>query len=76
MSGATYFIQECPTCGRALQVRVQHLGRIVTCRHCNGDFEACDPSSAFYPPESSGLGMLDRAEQLLNTFRRQDSGFM
>jgi hypothetical protein len=26
MAGVTYFIQECPTCGRRLQVRVIYLG--------------------------------------------------
>ena len=74
MSGSTYFIQECPTCGRSLQVRVQFLGRIVQCRHCHGDFEACDPSSADYPPASSGLELLRRAERLLDSVEMRQSG--
>ena len=58
MSGATYFVQECPTCGRRLQVRVEYLGRLVTCKHCNGEFQASDP--ALYGPK-----MADSSELLL-----------
>lgn len=62
---ATYFVQECPTCGRSLQVRVDYLGKRVVCQHCHAKFEACDPSSASYPPMESSLSLLARAEQLL-----------
>ena len=62
---ATYFVQECPTCGRSLQVRVDYLGKRVVCQHCRAKFEACDPSSASYPPMESSLSLLARAEQLL-----------
>jgi hypothetical protein len=67
MSRTTYFVQECPTCGRKLQVRVQYLGKQVVCQHCSAKFEACDPASAAYPPSSSSLSLLERAEQLLQT---------
>ena len=67
MSRSTYFIQECPTCGRNLHVRVEYLGRRVVCQHCHGQFEACDPASAAYPPEQSGLSLLQRAEELLES---------
>ena len=65
MSGITYFDQECPTCGRNLQVRLEYLGKKVVCQHCQGKFEACDPTSAAYPPSDSGLALLKRAEELL-----------
>ena len=29
MSKATYFVQECPTCGRDLEIRVEYLGKRV-----------------------------------------------
>ncbi len=64
---ATYFSQPCPICGRSLEVRVQYLGRNVVCRHCHGEFEACDPESTSYPPESSGINLLERVEKLLNS---------
>jgi hypothetical protein len=67
MTRSTYFVQECPTCGRNLQVRVQYLGKQVICQHCAARFEACDPSSGAYPPPSSSLSLLERAEQLLQT---------
>ena len=54
MPSGTYYVQECPTCGRSLQVRVEYLGKRVACQHCNAKFEACDPSSANYPPMESG----------------------
>jgi hypothetical protein len=71
MSKATYFVQECPTCGRSLQVRVEYLGRQVVCQHCNGHFEACDPTSATYPPAKSGIDLLRRADALLNSIDRR-----
>ena len=66
MSRKTYFHQECPTCGRTLQVRVEYLGRHIACQHCGSQFEACDPSTAACPPSQSGMAMLRRAEELLN----------
>ena len=63
----TYFVQECPTCGRKLEVRVQYLGKQVICQHCGARFEAYDPSSASYPPPPSTISLLERAEQLLQT---------
>ncbi len=70
MSKPTYFVQECPTCGRSLQVRVEYLGRQVVCQHCHGRFEACDPSSAAYPPSASGVNLLRRADELLESMRQ------
>ena len=67
MSRSTYFVQECPTCGRNLQVRIQYLGKQVVCQHCSARFEAYDAGSAAYPPPASSLSLMERAEQLLQT---------
>jgi hypothetical protein len=67
MSRNTYFVQECPTCGRKLEVRVQYLGKQVLCQHCGARFEAYDAGSAAYPPPASSISLLERAEQLLQT---------
>jgi DNA-directed RNA polymerase subunit RPC12/RpoP len=67
MSRSTYFVQECPTCGRNLQVRVQYLGKQVVCQHCSARFEAYDPGTAAYPPPTSSLSLMERAEQLLQS---------
>lgn len=74
MPNSTYFVQECPTCGRNLQVRVQYLGKQVICQHCGARFEACEPGSAAYPPSNSGLSLLRRAEELLETASASNIG--
>ncbi len=63
----TYYVQECPTCGRNLQVRVEYLGKLVECNHCRARFEACEPGSAEFLAADSSLSLLERAEQLLQS---------
>jgi len=67
MAGATYYVQECPTCGRNLQVRVEYLGKRVACQHCGARFDACDPNSSPRLPGESSLSLLDRADELLQS---------
>jgi hypothetical protein len=67
---ATYFVQECPTCGRNLQVRVEYMGKRVVCQHCKAKFEACDPTSNSYPPQESSLSLLARADHLIESASR------
>jgi len=73
MSNATYFVQECPTCGRKLQVRVEYLGKKVVCRHCAAKFEAYDSSSGSYPPIDSSVALLVRAEELIDRASQAES---
>ena len=64
MSQVTYFVQGCPTCGRASQVRVEYLGQLVQCRHCGGEFTAVDDDAATpLDVAASGLGNDDRLEK-------------
>jgi DNA-directed RNA polymerase subunit RPC12/RpoP len=65
MPRSTYFVQECPTCGRNLQVRVEYLGKQIVCQHCGGKFDACEPGSEAYSHQNSSLSLLERAEHLL-----------
>ena len=67
MSRATFFIRECPTCGRRLQIRVEYLGRQVRCKHCDAQFEA-SLQSAPGSQVDSGISLLERANQLLDSF--------
>jgi hypothetical protein len=60
---STYFVQGCPTCGRRLQIRVEHLGRRVVCQHCRAWFVACDPASSRYEPSDDGV--MRRVNELL-----------
>ena len=66
-----YYVQECPTCGRSLQIRVAYLGRKVVCQHCNRNFEATDPATNRVPAEQSGIDMLRRADELLQSYAQQ-----
>lgn len=70
MANAMYFVQDCPTCGRRLQIRVEYLGRPVVCQHCRGQFTACDPESHRYPDCSEAAELLRRAEELLRDASR------
>lgn len=60
-----FFNQPCPVCGRALQVRVQLLGRRVYCQHCGGGFIALDASLGRPGPEDRVDELLARATRAL-----------
>ena len=65
---ATYFVQECPTCGRRLQIRVEHLGKPVACQHCQGTFVAADSSSVRGETvDDQGSALLRQANELLDS---------
>lgn len=76
MSGATYYIQECPTCGRQLRIRVEYLGKRVACEHCQGTFVAAESSSLRGDSGESGSALLQRANELLESVaqRQHSSG--
>lgn len=73
MAQTTYFVKECPTCGRKLQVRVEYLGREMVCNHCGGDFLAGDAQDVFTPSDeecSDAIllridGLIDKADNNL-----------
>ena len=64
MAESTYFLQECPTCGRNLHIRVEYLGRHVVCQHCRGRLLASDNPSG--PALSESGILMRRAEELLD----------
>jgi hypothetical protein len=70
MAMMTYFVQECPTCGRTLHVRVEYLGKRLVCQHCNGALIATDPAAT----PSRAARLLDRADQLLQSASRRAPG--
>jgi hypothetical protein len=61
---ATFYIQQCPTCGRRLRICVEYLGKSIQCRHCRAVFTACasEESSSSYQQQSA---LLRRVDQLL-----------
>ncbi len=62
---ATYFSQSCPTCGRKLQVRVQFLGRQLSCRHCHGEFMAAQIDER--QPNLQSRELMNRVDRLLRS---------
>jgi hypothetical protein len=64
-----YFVQECPVCGRPLEILVEYLGRRLTCDHCGGGFLAVDPAGHGMQ-SARGVRLLDRAEALLEASRQ------
>ncbi len=67
MLSATYFARECPTCGRQLRIRIEYLGKRVVCQHCQGQFDAVDPSNLHRGLCEDGHPLLRRAEELLES---------
>lgn len=65
MASSTYFLQECPTCGRRSQVRVEYLGRQVVCQHCQSKFTAIDPATVRFDEAEEPNRLLRRADELL-----------
>ena len=66
MSQATYYLQRCPICGRQLQVRVEYLGRKLSCQHCQGSFLAAVDGASI----DGGGDTLTRAAELLASAER------
>jgi DNA-directed RNA polymerase subunit RPC12/RpoP len=65
------YVQNCPVCGRPLEIAVEHLGRRLNCRHCGGRFVAYDPLSPFFAARNSSNLMMHRAEELLELCERR-----
>jgi len=66
MSQTIFFVQRCPTCGRQLQVRVEYLGRELSCEHCQGSFVAAAETH-----EADESAIVKRADELIATAQRQ-----
>ena len=71
MSKSTYFVQECPTCGRAVHIRVEYLGRQLICQHCGGHLTACDVEGASGAPSLTESALMRRADELLRAVARR-----
>lgn len=69
MAHSVYFVQECPTCGRTLEIRVEFLGREVACQHCRGRFVASDSSNS--PLLSDSGIIMQRADELIEQVERR-----
>lgn len=74
MPRIAHYYQDCPICGRTLQVRVEYLGKSLNCPQCRGQFRAIDPSG---PPAHDArvrqeaqrhdeISLMDRVNDLLS----------
>lgn len=70
MPSSVFYVQPCPACGRSLQVRVDYLGKGISCQHCEATFVAQQQTRAPRPSES-GIALLDRADELLKAVDRR-----
>lgn len=72
MNRATFFVQDCPICGRQLEVRLELLGRSAACPHCHGRFEARDGSGIGHDSRGAlQVDLMERADALLHMLDRQ-----
>ncbi len=67
MASASIFLQQCPVCGRHLQIRIRYLGKSVTCQHCQGQFVARDEEQAGWSKRLGAPDLLQRADQLIES---------
>lgn len=70
MADSAFFVQECPTCGRSLRVRVEYLGKRLICQHCRGSLMAHGPGGPPLPADDR-QGLLIRAGQLIDQAERR-----
>lgn len=64
MASGMYFVRPCPTCGRHLEIRVELLGRRVSCQHCSAEFVATQRSETPWI-DARVDNVLARAEQYI-----------
>lgn len=72
MSTATFFVQQCPTCGRRLRVCVEYLGKRIQCRHCRATLVARDPENEPSWVDSQSP-LMRRVDELLGTAQVPES---
>lgn len=65
MSRHAVFLQECPVCGRPLEIRREYQGKKVACPHCGGRFTAIDALRNPLDLWNQNNRLLHRADQLL-----------
>ena len=73
MSNPTFFVQECPVCGRRLQIRVEYLGRSVVCQHCQGRLVAADSANQRCDCPEPASSLIRRADELLASVSQRKS---
>lgn len=71
MPRSLFFVQQCPACCRSMQVRVDYLGKGISCPHCHAEFVGSESTAEQAAASESGLALLDRADELLKELRKR-----
>ena len=68
----THVVEDCPVCGRPVEVAHSDLGRTVGCAHCGGRFTVfkTDSGGTIAMP-CSGYNLVERADRLLEVTARE-----
>lgn len=67
MASGTFFVRSCPTCGRALEVRIELLGKDVECVHCGSNFLASEQPPAKQEEDLRIDRLLERAQHYIDS---------
>jgi len=71
----TYVVEDCPICGRPLEIAKETIGREAACGHCGGQllvFQAVDGETSVVTCGEANL--IDRADRLLEIAAREADG--
>ncbi len=67
----SHIVEECPVCGRPVEIRCEYLGRRVVCQHCGGGFVVTE-EGAQAPEWMAKCGrLMEAAERVLQTSARR-----
>lgn len=66
MSWNTFFVQNCSTCGRRLQIKIVDLGKQLMCQHCGANFLAKDSHNESAAMLDSVSHWIEMADEVLS----------
>ncbi len=70
----THVVEDCPVCGRPVEVAHEAIGREVACGHCRGRFVVFeDDDGDTTAVACGGTNLLDRANRLLDVTTQESS---
>ena len=79
MTSLTFYYQACPVCGRSLRIPVQYFGKVMSCSHCGGEFQAIAAESRSIASggiASAALGSSAIAQSELDAAYPENAGRM
>jgi CheY-like chemotaxis protein len=72
MMQLTYLVEDCPICGRPVEIAMKAIGHKVVCGHCQGQFVVVDANDGGVRTVPFGeTNLLERADQLLEVTAKE-----